>query len=384
MVWVQAATLVAPGRIEIREYPFPADLEPGAVLLRMIASGICGTDKHTFRGETVQYAGTAMERRTPFPIIQGHENLGIVEAIGPGGAIAYDGTPLRAGDTVVPAPNRACGVCRNCQRGFPYYLCRYLENYGNSLSCAEPPHLFGGWAEFLYLRPRTPVFRVPHDLPSEVAVLTEIFAVTHSLERVAAIRRPGGFLPGDTVAVVGVGSLGMAHLVKAALMGAGQVIAVDKSARRLALAQRLINAVAVAVDGPDDAVRAQVLDMTGGEGADVVVNATGFPGSFSLAASVVRDAGTILEVGAFVDMGPEAFNPAVICGRSLTVMGTGGEDLQAYDRTLALLARHAGVIPFAEMVSHTFRVADAALAIKTSLDAATATKVLISDTLGLA
>ena len=133
-------------------------------------------------------------------------------------------------------------MCRNCQRGFPYYLCRYLENYGNSLSCTEPPHLFGGWAEFLYLRPRTPVFRVPHDLPSEIAVLTEIFAVTHSLERVAAIRRPGGFLPGDTVAVVGVGSLGMAHLVKAALMGAGQVIAVDKSARRLALAERLVNA----------------------------------------------------------------------------------------------------------------------------------------------
>ncbi len=388
MVSVQAATLVAPGRIEIRDYPFPAVLEPGAVLLRMIASGICGTDKHTFRGETVQYAGTAMERSTPFPIIQGHENLGIVEAIGPEGAIAYDGTPLQAGDRVVPAPNRACGVCRNCQRGFPYYLCRHLENYGNSLSCAEPPHLFGGWAEFLYLRPRTPVFRVPRDLPSGVAVLTEIFAVTHSLERVAAIRRPGGFLPGDTVAVVGVGSLGMAHLIKAALMGAGQVIAVDKSARRLALAQRLVNAGVVAVGSPaggsDDDVRAQVLDMTSGEGADVVVNATGFPGSFSLAASVVRDAGTILEVGAFVDMGPETFNPAVICGRSLTVMGTGGEDLQAYDRTLALLARHADAIPFAEMVSHTFPVADAAVAIETSLDAATATKVLISNTLSLA
>ena len=386
MVSVQAATLVAPGHIEIRDYPFPADLEPGAVLLRMIASGICGTDKHTFRGETVQYAGTAMERTTPFPVIQGHENLGIVEAIGPGGAIAYDGTALRVGDRVVPAPNRACGVCRACQRGFPSYLCRHLENYGNSLSCAEPPHLFGGWAEFLYLRPRTAVFRVPQDLPPEVAVLTEIFAVTHSLERVAAIRRPGGFLPGDTVAVVGVGSLGMAHLVKAALMGAGRVIAVDKSARRLALAQRLVNAGTVAVggsaDGPDDAVRAQVLDMTDGEGADVVVNATGFPGSFPLAASVVRDAGTIVEVGAFVDMGPVAFNPAVICGRSLTVMGTGGEDLQAYDRTIALLTRHAGAIPFAEMVSHTFRIADAALAIKTSLDAGTATKVLISNTLG--
>lgn len=382
MVSVRAATLVAPGQIEIRQYPFPADLEPGAVLLRMIASGICGTDKHTFRGETVQYAGTAMERRTPFPIIQGHENLGIIEAVGPGGAIAYDATPVRAGDRVVPAPNRACGVCRNCMRGFPYYLCRNLENYGNSLSCAAPPHLFGGWAEFLYLRPGTPVFRVPADLPSEVAVLTEIFAVTHSLERAAAVRRPGGFRPGDTVAVVGVGSLGMAHLVKAALMGAGRVIAIDKSAKRLALAHRLVSADTVpagdSVSDPAGAARAQVLDLTGGEGADVVVNATGFPGSFALATSVVRDAGTILEVGAFVDMGPEVFNPAVICGRSLTVMGTGGEDPQAYDRTLALLNRHVGAIPFAEMVSHTFRIGDAALALQTSLDASIATKVLSS------
>ena len=63
-------------------------------------------------------------------------------------------------------------------------------------------------------------------------------------------------------------------------------------------------------------------------------------------------------------------------------MGTGGEDLQAYNGTIALLARHAGTIRFADMVSHTFRIADAALAIETSLDAGTATKVLISNTLG--
>jgi L-iditol 2-dehydrogenase len=286
---------------------------------------------------------------------------------------------------VVPAPNRACGLCRNCQRGFPYYLCRNLENYGNSLTCDEPPHLFGGWSEFIYLRPRTAVFRVPQDLPSEIAVLTEIFAVTHSLERVAAIRRPGGFLPGDTVAVVGVGSLGMSHLVKAALMGAGRVIAVDKSSKRLALAQRLANADTILVngsgDGADEGVRPQALDLTDGEGADVVVNATGFPGSFALAASIVRDAGTLLEVGAFVDMGPEAFNPAVICGRSHTVMGIGGEDLQAYAGTLALLARHRDAIPFAEMVSHTFGIADAAKAVETSMDADNATKVLISNVL---
>jgi len=381
---VQAATLIAPCTIEIREYPLPTDLETSSVLLRMIASGICGTDKHTYRGETVQYAGTEMERTTPFPIIQGHENIGVVEAIGPGGAIAHDGTALKVGDRVVPAPNRACGVCRNCQRGFPYYLCRNLENYGNSLSSAEAPHLFGGWSEYLYLKPRTAVFRVPEDLPSDIAVLTEIFAVTHSLERAAAVRRPGGFLPGDTVAVIGVGSLGMAHLVKAHLMGAGGVIAVDRSPKRLALAERLVGADTVLVGTGDDAdaqTKAEVHALTAGEGADLVVNATGFPGSFATASNIVRDAGTIVEVGAFVDMGMEAFNPAVICGRSLTIMGTGGEDLQAYAGTLALLARHQKDIPFGEMISHRFRIADAEEALTTSLDAANATKVLISNEL---
>jgi L-iditol 2-dehydrogenase len=88
----------------------------------------------------------------------------------------------------------------------------------------------------------------------------------------------------------------------------------------------------------------------------------------------------VLEVGAFVDMGAETFNPAAICGRSLTVMGTGGEDLMAYAGTLALLDRHRE-IPFAEMVSHVFPVAEAALAVETSLDADNATKVLVSDVL---
>ncbi len=174
----------------------------------MLASGICGTDKHTFRGETQQYAGTDHASSTPFPIIQGHENVGIVTAIGGGGATAFDGTPLRIGDRVVPAPNRACGECEFCRGDYPYYFCRRLENYGNSLTCAESPHLFGGWAEYLYLRPRTPVFRVPDGLPTNVAVLTELFAVTHSLDLAAKMPRPGGFRPGDTVAVVGVGPVG--------------------------------------------------------------------------------------------------------------------------------------------------------------------------------
>jgi threonine dehydrogenase-like Zn-dependent dehydrogenase len=371
---VQAATLLAPGRLEVREYPFPEALEPGAVLLRMLASGICGTDKHTFRGETEQYAGTEYERSTPFPIIQGHENVGIVEAVGPGGALAFDGRPLAAGDRVVPAPNRACGRCRYCLRRFPYYFCRNLENYGNSLTCREAPHLFGGWADYLYLRPGTAVFRVPEGLPDGIAVLTEIFAVTHSLERAAALPVPAGWRPGDTVAVIGVGALGLAHAVKASLMGAGRVLAIDPSARRLALAERL--AGAARIPAGEDVPRA-VLDATDGDGADVVVDATGFPGSFGQAVSMVRDGGVVIEVGAFVDMGEEKLNPAVLCGRNLTMMGVGGEDLLTYEGTLALFDRHRATIPFEQMVSHRFAVPDAPEAMEVALDAEASAKVLI-------
>jgi len=372
---VQAATLVAPHRLEVLDYPFPERLEPGAVLLRMLASGICGTDKHTFRGETEQYAGTDYARSTPFPIIQGHENVGIVAAVGPGGAHAWDGRPLEPGDRVVPAPNRACGTCRFCRRDFPYYFCRALENYGNSLSSRDAPHLFGGWAEFLYLRPGTAVFRVPEGLPTDIAVLTEIFAVTHSLERAAALPRPAGWRPGDRVAVIGAGALGQAHAIKAALMGAGTVIAIDPSARRLELVRRLAGAHAIPA-GPD--AGAAVMELTEGEGADVVVDATGFPGSFGQGVEMVRDGGSIVEVGAFVDMGGEAFNPAVLCGRGLALLGVGGEDLLAYEGTLALLDRHRAAIPFADMVSHRFPVAEAPAAMAVALDADASAKVLIT------
>jgi threonine dehydrogenase-like Zn-dependent dehydrogenase len=364
MASVRAATLVAPHRLEVRSYPYPAALEPGAILLRMLASGICGTDKHTFRGETEQYLGTGKERSTPFPIIQGHENVGVVAAVGDGGARARDGSPLAVGDRVVPAPNRACGACHMCARGFPYYLCRRLENYGNSLSSRTAPHLFGGWSEYLYLKPGTAVFRVPEGLPDDVAVLTEIFAVTHSLERAAQLPSPAGFRPGASVAVIGVGALGLAHAVKAALMGAGRVLAIDPSRRRLELAARLAGAEPIAAGEV--------------EGVDVVVNATGFPGSFAQALEMVRDGGLVIEVGAFVDMGDEPFNPAVLCGRNLTLLGIGGEDLLVYEGTLALLARHHASIPLADMVSHRFAVEDAPEAMQTALDADRSAKVLIT------
>jgi threonine dehydrogenase-like Zn-dependent dehydrogenase len=370
---VLAATLVAPGDLRLETYPYPRELEPGAVLLRMLASGICGTDKHTYRGETEQYAGTEHARTTPFPIIQGHENVGVVEAVGEGGALAFDGNPLAPGDRVVPAPNWACGVCGFCRRGFPYYMCRRVEDYGNSLTSARPPHLFGGWAEYLYLLPGTPIFRVPDELPTDVAVFTELVSVTHGLDIAAQLPRPGGFRPGDTVAVVGVGPLGLAHVAKAAIMGAGHITALDRVPFRLELARDF---GADAVAGPESA-REAVRAGTKGSGADLVVDATGVPETFDTALELVRDGGTVLEVGAFVDLGDRPFNPAALCARNLTLLGIGGEDARVYDATLRLLARHHRSIPFTRAVTHRFALERAPEAMDVALDASDAMKVVI-------
>ena len=375
---VLAATLVAPGRLELRHYPYPEHLEPGAVLLEMLASGICGTDKHTFRGETQQYAGTDHASSTPFPIIQGHENVGIVAEIGAGGATAFDGSVLQVGDRVVPAPNRACGTCEFCTGDFPYYFCRNLENYGNSLTCGDAPHLFGGWAEFLYLRPGTPVFKVPDGLPTNVAVLTELFAVTHSLELVAKMPRPGGFRPGDTVAIVGTGPVGIVHVAKAALMGASRVIAIDPFGPRLALATELGATDTLVASSSDPAVGALVRECTGGRGVDVVVDATGHPSSFGPSLELLRDGGTLIEVGAFVDLGTVPINPASILGRNLTIVGVAGEDSRIYDSTLAMLAANCERVPFHHAVTHTFPLEQVELAMQTALAADTAMKVVLA------
>src|SRR5918911_683099 len=153
--------MTGPGRIGVETFPRP-NVEAGAVLMKVEYSGICGTDKNTFRGETIQYAGTPHERRLEYPLICGHENVGTVVETG-GDVRASDGTTLRAGDRIVPGANVACGECWFCRQRFPYYACERLEDYGNSLNAKRAPHLFGGWAELMYLLPGTPLFRVPDE-----------------------------------------------------------------------------------------------------------------------------------------------------------------------------------------------------------------------------
>jgi threonine dehydrogenase-like Zn-dependent dehydrogenase len=350
---VRAAVVHAPGRFAVEAFPQP-DPGPGAVLLRMQFSGICGTDKHTWRGESLQYAGTDHEREAAYPLICGHENVGLIEAIGPGEPpVDAGGRPFAVGDRVVPAPNLTCGRCRFCLgAGYPYYLCTALEDYGNSLTCAEPPHLFGGWSELMYLLPGTRLFRVPETLPSELAALTEILAVTNGLDRARSL--PGGFGFGETVLVLGVGPLGLMHLAKAEMMGAGALIAVDAMARRLEHARAfgaglVLDAARTTVGERLEAVRA----ATGGLGADVVCSCSGQATSLIEALDLVRPGGTVIEAGAFVDMGPVPINPnSHVCIKGVTILGVGGETLDQYQPSLDMLARHQGRLPFARAITH--------------------------------
>ncbi len=346
--------MTAPGRIEVEEFPRPA-VQPGAALMSVLYSGVCGTDKHTFRGETKQYAGTPHERELEYPIICGHENVGVIVETG-GELVDSAGRPLAAGDRVVPGANVACGSCWFCRQGFPYYACERLEDYGNSLRPGRPPHLFGGWAELMYLLPGTRIFRVPEGLPDEVAVLTEVMAVTHGLDTASVLPLPHRFTPGSSAVVIGLGPLGLCHAIKARLLGCGELIAVDLLPSRLAHAEAFGATLTLNASRSEPGERAEaVRRRTGGRGADVVVDCSGVAETFGQALELVRWGGTVIEAGAFVDLGAVPVNPnASICIPNVCVLGIGGETAEAYVPAMETMLAQLDRLPLDRVVTHRF------------------------------
>jgi L-iditol 2-dehydrogenase len=368
---VRAATLVAPGRYEIRNYPLPQP-GPGAVLVKMQLSGICGTDKHTYQGYTTQYAGTAAPKEIPFPIIQGHENVGTVAAIGGNGVYTdFEGIPLEVGDRVVVGANVVCGNCYYCRQDFPYYYCERMVDYGNNMSAADPPHLFGGWSEYLYVVPGSFLVRVPDELPTDVAVLTEIMAVAVGLDRAKQFSAfPNeAFLFDDTVVVLGVGPLGMCFLMKARMLGAGTIIAVDLSAYRLGMARRL--GADHTIDATETTVAerlAIIRDLTRGRGADVVVECAGVPQVIPEALDMLRIGGMLVEAGNFSDLGEVAISPhRHLCSKNVRIIGVGGEEGASYGPSMRQLARYMRHYPVQELVSHRYSLDDVDVAVKEAI-----------------
>jgi threonine dehydrogenase-like Zn-dependent dehydrogenase len=365
---VLAATLVEPGRYEIREYPLPEPAS-GCVLVKMELSGICGTDKHTFQGYTTQYGGRKLE----FPIIQGHENVGTVAAIGGDGKYTdFEGLPLRAGDRVVVGANVCCGECYYCRHDFPYYCCERTTDYGNNLSAKNPPHLFGGWSQYMYIVPGSFLVKVPDELPSEIAVLTEIFAVSVGLDRAKQMSAfPNeSFRFDDTVVVLGVGPLGMCFLMKARMLGAGTIIAVDLSDYRLRFAKRLGADHVWNAGRQSKAERLEtVKDLTGGRGADMVIECAGVPQAVPESLEMLRVGGLLVEAGNFSDLGEVMISPhRHLCAKNARVLGVGGEEPAAYGPSMRQMARYMKNYPLQEFVTHRFALRDVEAAMQKSVE----------------
>ena len=298
--------------------------------------------------------------------------MGTVAAIG--GERAYtdfEGVPLRVGDRVVVGANVICGECYYCRHDFPYYFCERMVDYGNNMTAAEPPHLFGGWSEYLYVVPGSFLVRVPDDLPDEVAVLTEVMAVTVGLDRAkqfSAVPNEA-FLFDDTVVVLGVGSLGMCFLMKARMLGAGTIVAVDLSPSRLGMAKRLGADAAIDASTTAPAKRLQAIrDLTHGRGADVVVECAGVPQVVPEAIEMLRLGGMLVEAGNFSDLGPVQINPhRHLCSKSVRIIGVGGEEAAAYGPSMRQLMRYMQHYPVREFVSHRYRLGDVDAAVRKSI-----------------
>ncbi|HAH87691.1 MAG: zinc-binding dehydrogenase [Armatimonadota bacterium] len=367
---VKAALMLGPGRMGMGEFPYPSP-QPGAVIVKMEMSGVCGTDKHTFEGRSKQYAGTEAETDTPFPIIPGHENVGIVAETG-GRVLDFYGKELRPGDRITWGPDLVCGKCWYCRNTFGYPWCESIKAYGNAFSSNDWPHLTGGWAEYMYLFPGTFIFKVPEAVTPEMAVMTEVFAVSYAVDKAKECYSLAseGFGAGAATIIQGVGPMGLMCLIKARILGAGDIIAIDKSPYRLAMAKKFGANYTINMDETSKEDRLLFIkDLTDGRGADLAVECAGSPHAFIEGLEMLRKGGTYIEAGNFVDTGETAINVnRHITAKNVRLFGVTNHPFTGYGPSLKLMERYADVFPFSEIVTHKYPINRAEEGLKRSFE----------------
>ncbi|BCM72869.1 MULTISPECIES: zinc-dependent alcohol dehydrogenase family protein [Streptomyces] len=310
-----------PGQASWQDVPDPAVTEPTDAVVQVDAVTICGTDLHILKGDVPE---------VPPGTVLGHEAVG--EIVDVGGEVRG----VRPGDRVLVSCITSCGRCRFCRDG-SYGQCR-----GG-----------GGWIlGHLVDGTQAEYVRVPHadlsvhPLPGAVrgadAVLfADVFPTAYE---VGVLN--GRVRPGDTVAVVGAGPVGLAAIATARLLSPERVIAVDLAPARLEAAHRLgADAVADVHEAPGQLVA----DLTDGLGADVVVEAVGLPESFELCTRMVRPGGHVANIG--VHGKPAALHLEDLWSRNVTIT-TGLVDTYSVPALLRMAA--AGRLPTGQLVTHTF------------------------------
>ena len=349
--YVRSVVLEGKGKLSLKNFPYP-QVKKNCAIIKMEYSGICGTDKHSFEGFFHQKGG----RPIPLPVIQGHENVGIIEEIN-GELLDHDGQKLKVGDRVVPAPNISCGKCFACRNNRPYYYCECKLDYGNNIGAGEEPHIFGGWSEYLYILPGSHLFKYPDSLDPRFGIYIEPLSVTGCLDKArqwSSEWEP--FRSGDTVVILGTGPIGLFHLIKSNLMGAGKIIAVDPYKFRTSLASDF-GASEVVTSNDSEEIKDNIKKLTNNIGADLVVDCTGVSEGFTIALDLIREGGMVLEVGIFSNSHDIPINPhSQILEKSARVIGVGGDDISQYYPSIKILERNIKKLPWEKIISHNFQI----------------------------
>jgi S-(hydroxymethyl)mycothiol dehydrogenase len=264
-----------PVRVETILVPDPG---PGEALVQVQACGVCHTDLHYREGGI----------NDDFPFLLGHEASGVVEAVGAGV------TDVAPGDFVILNWRAVCGQCRACRRGRPWY-CFNTHNASQSMTLQDGTTLspalgIGAFAEKTLVHAGQ-CTKVDPSVKPEVAGLLGCGVMAG----LGAAINTGGVTRGDSVAVIGCGGVGCAAIAGADLAGASTIIAVDVDDRKLATAREL-GATHTVNSTNTDAVEA-IAALTGGNGADVVVEAVGRPETYQQAFYARGLAGTVVLVG---------------------------------------------------------------------------------------
>jgi len=319
---MKAAVLRADRDIRIGDAPDPT-IRPNEVLVRTQFAGICGTDLHIYRGE--------FHARVAFPAILGHEFGGIVEAVG------ADVRQYAVGDRVVVDPIISCQACPACLTGH-LNACRTLKLLGIDLS--------GGFGQYV-AAPASRVFRLPEQVPMEFAPMVEMYGLgCHVLSR-------GGVQPGESVAILGAGKLGLSVLdVLCHGASPGLTIVTDRQPFRLDTAKRLGAAHTIDVEQDDPVQR--VMEITGGQGVDCVIECIGHyhevPGleaPLQQAVMMVRPAGRIVACGLGEQLSAVHFKTLVL--KEAVAIGS-RVTLGEFPRAIQLLSR--GVLHPELLVTH--------------------------------
>ncbi|RKU29121.1 sorbitol dehydrogenase [Candidatus Poribacteria bacterium] len=344
---VQAAVMLQPGQIEIREYDKPTP-DADSLLLQVDKVGICGSDKHMYLGHTA----------LKFPVIPGHEVVGTVAEIGKDANKVMNvmGGPIKTGDriTVVPG-SKNCGRCYYCLHvpGRPT-LCSGRTIYGFSNS-ETPPYLNGEFSEYTYIHGNSWVYKIPDNISEEIAVLTEPVAVaTRAVERACAPGLPqigDGYSIGSSVAVLGCGPIGLLVIAVLRESGAGTIIATDLVDSRLEMAHDMGADVVINVGDTTAEERVdQIQDLTNGVGVDIAIECAGIPVVFSEALDVVRRGAKVIEVGHYTDSGDTQVRPHQICNKDLDVCGVWAYPQIQFQTALDFLQRTRA--PLHKLITH--------------------------------